>query len=210
MSPIPSTPPRPDAPQLTDEEIQESDRHSPFTTISTQLITLLISFLSNVPLVTHSVDIFTALFLIVSMALVSTASSEQRKSPGPQPPPRFESSRLHDLIHHTLRGVRHRVDSFMPRSGMDVPVVFSIGCCTRHSTPATKLIPIWFISFHFLSLVNPFVPMSAMFDSVGMCFVTNFSSMDCCNHSHFTSMWRHFLAPSRCAMPRLATETQIA
>ena len=34
-----------------------------------------------------------------------------------------------------------------------------------------KLIPIWFISFQILSLVNPFVSMSAMLASDGTCFV---------------------------------------
>ena len=107
---------------------------------------------------------------------------------GPQPPPRLESSRLHDLNHLTLRFL-HRVDVHVSRSGFDVSVFVSIGCCTRHSTPATKLIPIRFNSFHILSLVNPFVPMSATFDSVETCFVANFfSSTPCCNHSHFTSM----------------------
>ena len=63
------------------------------------------------------------------------------------------------------------------------PCFVSIGCCTRHSSPATKLIPIRFISFHILSLVNSFVPMSATFDSVETCFVANFfSSMACSKH----------------------------
>ena len=84
-------------------------------------------------------------------------------------------------------GFHHRVDVHVSRSGFDVPVFVSIGCCTRHSTPATKFIPIRFISFHILSLVNPFVPMSATFDSVETSFVASFfSSMACCNHSHYT------------------------
>ena len=111
-------------------------------------------------------------------------------SRGPQPPPRFESSRLPDLNHLTLSFFsHHRVDVHVSRSGFDVPVFVSIGCCTRHSTLATKLSPIRFISFHILSLVNPFVPMSATFDSFETCFVAKlFSSMACCNHNHFTSM----------------------
>ena len=119
--------------------------------------------LSNSPLVTHSVDTcisFTAASLFVSMALFCTTSSESHCLDGPW---------LHHFIGTTLS-----------RSGIVVPVNFSLGCCTRHSTPATKLIPIKFISFQILSLSNPFVAMSAMFDSVGTCFVANFSSIACC------------------------------
>ena len=161
--------------------IQESDRHNPFHIISSQLITLLISFLSNVPLVTHSLDIYSCFISLSRWPWSQPLHRNNIRKSLARNPPRFESSRLHDLIHHTLPSVRHLVDSVMPRSGIDVPVVFSIGSCTRHSTPAPKLIPIWLISFHILSLVNPFVPMSAMFYSFGTRFVTNFfSSMACC------------------------------
>ena len=105
MSSIPSTTPRDDAPQLTDEQFW--NRPSPFHITSTQLITLLISLLSNVPLVTHSVDVYTQLFLIVSMALVSTTTSEQRKS----------------LARNPLHGSRAGAFTtrFITRSGFSIP-----------------------------------------------------------------------------------------
>ena len=154
MSSIPSTPPRPDA----------LDQPSPFHIISTQLITLLISLLSNLPLVTHSVDVFTQLFLIVSISLVSTTSSEQRKSSARNP--------LHGL----------RATAFTTRLMQESTSSWFSPLAAAHDTlhPVTELIPIRFISFHILSLVSPFVPMSAMFDSVGTGFVANFfSSMAC-------------------------------
>ena len=85
------------------------------------------------------------------MAVVCTISPEQHKS-WPPTPPRFESSRLHDLNHLTLRFSHHRVDDGQHSTS---PVFVSVGCCTRHSTPATTLVHIRFISFHILSLVNP-------------------------------------------------------
>ena len=86
------------------------------------------------------------------MALVSTTSSEQLKSLTRNPLPGLRTVAFTARF-ITRSGFQYRVDRLMPRPGIDVPVVFSTGCCTRHSTPATKLIPIWFISFHLLSLV---------------------------------------------------------
>ena len=181
----------------------ESDRPNPLHIISTQLITLLMTFLSNDSFVTHAVDFCTAVTHChdgpglhhftgttqVSMVLVSTTSSIPDKSHSlsrwPWSSPLHRNSRS---LGSQPPGFHHRVDVDVSRSGFDVSVFVSIGCCTRHSTPATKLILSRFISFHILSLVNHFVPMSATFDSVETCFVTNyFSSMACCNHSLFTS-----------------------
>ena len=98
--------------------------------------------------------------------LVSTTSSEQLKSVARNPLRGLRAVAFTTRF-ITRSGFQYRVDRLMPRSGIDVTVFVSVGCCTRHSTPATKPIPIWFISFHILSLVNPFVPISAMFDSIG-------------------------------------------
>ena len=109
---------------------------------------------------------------------------------GPQPPPLFESSRLHDLNHLTLRFpsprgcARFTVKIRRPRVCLHLLLHK-----TLHPSNQTH-------SHHF-------VPMSATFDSVETCFVANFfSSMACRNHSHFTSIWRHFPAT------QLATESQ--
>ena len=95
MSSIPSTPPRPDAPQLMDEQLR--NRICPFHNIST--FTQLITLLSEQRSTGHSfLSTYSQLFrLIVSKALVTTSSSEQHSQvSGPQPPPRLKSSRLRE------------------------------------------------------------------------------------------------------------------
>ena len=82
---------------------------------------------------------------------------QNNTSLGPQPPPRFESSRLLDLNHLTLR-------FSSPRGCARFTVRIRRLRIPLHWLPQ-KLIPIRFISFHILSFVNPFVPMSATFDS---------------------------------------------
>ena len=85
-------PPRPDAPQLTDEQFR--NRIDPIRSTS---------FLEQISIGhphcrrfhtagSHCLD-GPGLHHFIGTTQVS----------GPQPPPRFESSRLHDSIHHTLR-----------------------------------------------------------------------------------------------------------
>ena len=98
----------------------ESDRPNPLHIISTRLITLLITFLSNDSFVTHSVDIRTTVTQChdgpglhhftrttqVSMVLVSTTSSIPDKlcfTVSMALVVTTSSSRLHDLNHLTLR-----------------------------------------------------------------------------------------------------------
>ena len=63
---------------------------------------------------------------------------------GPQPPSTIDFC-LHVSHRQSFPDFRSHVDSFSSRSGI-VPVMFTSGCCTRHSITATEFIPIRFVS----------------------------------------------------------------
>ena len=179
MISIPSTSPRPDAHRRT---IQESYQHWPFHIISSKshLIALLkypSSVHASARLSTHSAVTLHCLGGTGPCHLIGTIFASRWPAPS--------SMRRRAAAFKTRPVTRSNVFvtalTVFLAAAEDTPHSNQTHSHLVHAVPIT------------LSLVNPFVPMSAMFDSVGTCFVANFFSSI---HNHFTSMWRHSQLPT--------------